>query len=1255
MAANQQTSFEKSLDLFRRELSDDQIKQIDGANQKTVTDTIQEIQNKLGRRKDLCKLTRVQRFLHAMEHIEKLVTIFLNASDFVAFIWGPIKLALMIATTWTDAVRQLIDAYEEIAEALGNLAFFHNLIQKYKRVFKWAWGSFRREVKPILESLKCKQALLSDDKLQSHAILKEVQDSDQYAKDHFSNLQTSLEDIRSTLASEQLQSKTLQSRTDLQLESRDPIVEDSGSWIFTNPIFKCWDEGKSSEGRVLFLNGSPGSGKSTLAKTIIRHKKQNQASKPPGRSFLAYFFFKHDATDRRTARSMLQHIIMQLVNEDGTIMRLAYEMLSTNEVTELADLKELASDCFTARPNATLVLDGLDEAMGNEQEISIKWCLDKLLPAAASCGCHLKLLICGQRDGRLDCVLSPYPQIRLDLVDAHQKDIEQFTKEQAANIGARFRLARQEEENLASKVASASQGMFLYARVVLDNLAAMDSKRDFKDELESDAFPKDLDQAYDRIAQRVLKNNRPSRDTSVKRILGWIVCAARPLRWREIQSRFCIDAEKQICDIENVRLDSCKRICSSFVDVTDCELFPRTESEQIVTMVHETASQYLIRNRTVNLLEEHIDMALFCCRYLSSRPFTTGKSQNITADIHSGYFGFLDYAATHYAVHVQEIKASEVSTDSASNLEAVKAAAVDLAKANYRESSVQTEEGDNATQDLNLAIQDNVLVVRTLISLQREKSGTAVLDATEGPIRHKCHKIQCSKFATGCSNETALNEHLAVHERPFRCPHADCFAHTVGFASPKRLESHNEAFHQRVSRAKAVFPADLETGKWNLYEACKAGNLVEVKRFHREGADLKSFRPKIASPLCAAVEAGHGNICKYLVDNGVDPFRHTSTKITSRTPVATAIYRERLEILDFFLHSGNGPNDSHLAENIARAIHADRPAALNILLTAKQPKDHVAMIAQVVNKIISQTDLRTVRRGYHSIDATLIHAWFQYVKPEFYNEKGVFIAQSDCAEYKIWGDTIFRSLDSFHRALRERCHFLATFLMDIGNDEYLNLKFEDMETPLHFRRLLQYDGGRLANIPDKNGKLPAHIAIRLFESQAILQAVLDKTGDINHKDNSGLSPLHETIYAESLHVLLENKSVDLFSRNSKGQTAFSAPISNGIIYGTKSFEYLLKADPRLAWAPDESEEGLTPLHYAMDLSEKYGVESIYRGRLLNTAKLLLTCSEVEQVLTAYMGNSTVTDRAKVHEFARKEMLREALNIMDSIGFNTVRW
>ncbi|TXB99680.1 hypothetical protein FocTR4_00013722 [Fusarium oxysporum f. sp. cubense] len=1218
MASNQQTSFERSLDLFRRELSDDQIKQMDGVSQKTLDDTIQATQNILGRRNDLCKLTRIQRFLHAMEHVEKLVTIFLNASDFVAFIWGPIKLALMVATTWTDAVRQLIDAYEEIAEALGNLAFFHNLIQsrdhlklvledyfsdilrfhrcvldvfsrpEWKRVFKWAWGSFRREVKPILESLKRKQALLSDDKLQSHAILKEVQDSDHYSKDQFSKLHTSLEDIRSTLASEHLQSKTIQaqemktylesrldvskSRSDLQLETRDPIVENSGNWIFSNPIFKCWEVGKSAENKILFLNGSPGSGKSTLAKTIICHEKRKQASESSGRSFLAYFFFKHDAADRRTARSMLQHLIMQLVNADETIMGLAYERLSTMESTELADLKKLASDCFTSRPMATLVLDGLDEAIDSEHEVSIAWCLNELLSVAKARSCNLKVLICGQRDGRLDVMLSSQPQIRLDMVDAHQHDIEHFTKLKVAELHARFPLTQQEEEALVSKISSASQGMFLYARVVLDHLAEMDSIQEFEDELEEDTFPEDLDRAY------------------------------------------------------------------------------------------------LVRNGTVNLLQEHIDMALFCCRYLSSRPFTTGKSQNISADIHSGYFGFLDYAAAHYAVHIHEVESSEVSTDAAPKLEAVKAVAVDLAKANYRHSSVQTEEGDKAAQDLNLAIQDNVLVVRTLIGLQREKSETPIFDATEGPFRHKCHKIQCSKFAMGCSNEAALKKHLAVHERPFRCPHSDCFAHTMGYASPKRLESHNEVFHQSVFRAKAVFPAELETGEWNLYEACKAGNLAEVKRFHREGADLKHYRPKIDSPLCAAVEAGHGNICKYLVDNGVDPFRVGSRCSTTRTPVVAAIYRERQEILEFFLHRSNGLNNSNLAKSIAQAIHADRPAALNMLLATRQPRDHADVIKLVPSEITSQTDLRLVRRDSHSIDATLIHAWFQYVKPEFYNEKGVFIAQSDCAEYKIWGDIIFRQVDSFHRALRGRCFSLANFLMDIGNDEYLQIKIEDSNTPLHcclrglcrggcsscmsmLRRLLQYGSGKFANITDGDGRLPAHVAVSYWgPSQAVIRAVLDSTEDINHKSNSGQSPLHEASSRNKISVLLENKSVDLFSRNNRGQTAFSALCNGGYFVNIEVLGYLFEADPRLAWTPDKSEDGLTPFHHAMQSHYLHPYNSQRPNR---AAKFLLTCFEVKRVLVEFQAKSTDADRRKVRDFAGKENLREALDIMDSIRFSPI--
>ncbi|EXL89844.1 hypothetical protein FOIG_16871 [Fusarium odoratissimum NRRL 54006] len=135
------------------------------------------------------------------------------------------------------------------------------------------------------------------------------------------------------------------------------------------------------------------------------------------------------------------------------------------EATELADLKNMANDCLTSRRKATLVLDGLDEM-----------------------------------SGRLEVLLSSYPQIRLDMIDAHQQDIDQFIKDKVADVHTRFPLKQQEEETLVSKISSPSQGIFLYARLVLEHLAAMDSIQDFEDELEDDTFPEDLDRVYDRIA-----------------------------------------------------------------------------------------------------------------------------------------------------------------------------------------------------------------------------------------------------------------------------------------------------------------------------------------------------------------------------------------------------------------------------------------------------------------------------------------------------------------------------------------------------------------------------------------------------------------------------------------------------------------------------------------------------------------------------------------------------------------------------------
>ncbi|KAF9767037.1 hypothetical protein IL306_000450 [Fusarium sp. DS 682] len=530
MASPQRISLERSLDQFRRELSDDQRREISGVNQKVLNHAIQEMQAKLGREKGLCKLTRIEKFLHVMQDIEKIVTIFLNVSEVVAFIWGPIKLALMAATTWKDCVRQLVDVYEEIADALDNLAFFHKLVQKrehehlrliledyfsdilrfhrcvldvfsrpeWKRLFKWAWGSFRRDVKPIMESLKRKQAMLSDDKLLSHAILKEVQDSHEYEKDQFRQLKAGLDDIKTSLAAEQLRNKSLQdeemrasleskldiskSRIDCQLHSSESTVGSSGNWIFTHPTFDSWDTNKILQGDVLFLNGCPGAGM-PLKNYDSSFLRANELSGEQGsrlwqdQSFVTY---------RTDTPMSLDH---------QTIMRFVYDKCSSMDYLDLSVLKELAQECLTSQQKAVLVLDGLDEATGNEPELSLRWCLNELLPAASSRGCHLKLLVCGQEDGRIEPFLSSYQQIRLHTVDSHREIIYEYSRSQAAHLRSRFSLTKTEEDDLIIKVVEASQGMFLYPKVVFANLEALDSADEFGDEMENNNFPKNLEQA----------------------------------------------------------------------------------------------------------------------------------------------------------------------------------------------------------------------------------------------------------------------------------------------------------------------------------------------------------------------------------------------------------------------------------------------------------------------------------------------------------------------------------------------------------------------------------------------------------------------------------------------------------------------------------------------------------------------------------------------------------------------------------------
>jgi hypothetical protein len=95
------------------------------------------------------------------------------------------------------------------------------------------------------------------------------------------------------------------------------------------------------------------------------------------------------------------------------------------------------------------------------------------------------------------------------------------------------------------------------------------------------------------VVKRVLENPIKPHRLAARQILGCVVSAERPLRWREIQSRFCIDPEAGMANIEQKYVKSCKHLCGSLVEVGMMEATSDAESDGEVEMVHSSAKGYV--------------------------------------------------------------------------------------------------------------------------------------------------------------------------------------------------------------------------------------------------------------------------------------------------------------------------------------------------------------------------------------------------------------------------------------------------------------------------------------------------------------------------------------------------------------------------------------------------------------------------------------------------------------------------------------
>lgn len=102
-----QAGFNKALTSFKNRLTPSEAAQFQVVTLDDLKVTILAIQADQRARKQMMHMDRILSFLEAMDQFGKVIETFLNVSEMLAFIWGPIKFLLLVYTYPLDLSFQL--------------------------------------------------------------------------------------------------------------------------------------------------------------------------------------------------------------------------------------------------------------------------------------------------------------------------------------------------------------------------------------------------------------------------------------------------------------------------------------------------------------------------------------------------------------------------------------------------------------------------------------------------------------------------------------------------------------------------------------------------------------------------------------------------------------------------------------------------------------------------------------------------------------------------------------------------------------------------------------------------------------------------------------------------------------------------------------------------------------------------------------------------------------------------------------------
>jgi ankyrin repeat protein len=298
----------------------------------------------------------------------------------------------------------------------------------------------------------------------------------------------------------------------------------TGLWICETDEYRTWHN--SPDHGSLWIKGVPGAGKSVTAASIIHHLGTTEECP------VLFFFFRNIVAANFSPRALIQDWLAQLLPHSPKL-QFALQSHLENSLAETSDndLIQLFLDAVSSVPKLYCVADALDEMEENNRPF-----LDRLNSLATYRPRSVKLLITSRPKQHLQSGLRDssivHISLQQQLVDA---DIASYLSHRF-DAAPKSDVQRQIKQQVIDMVARKSEGLFLYAKLTMDQVEASMLSDELLDiSLLEESLPVGLEQVYTSMLAKQREEHGVGVDVQVL-VLEAVTHASRPLRLSELAS-----------------------------------------------------------------------------------------------------------------------------------------------------------------------------------------------------------------------------------------------------------------------------------------------------------------------------------------------------------------------------------------------------------------------------------------------------------------------------------------------------------------------------------------------------------------------------------------------------------------------------------------------------------------------------------------------------------------------------------------------